>query len=169
MSSGSTIVSSDKSERTFKHEEELPKLPLPNLSDTLQRLKESLEPLYYADGYYQHPLDPEQIETLSSIIKNFEKNSVSEKLQSKLQSYHDSRDCYLDELHLDINNQTSTREIQDDVLPRNPFLVLADDALSNITQADRSAVLVHSAARFISALKQDLLPPDINAINGKPL
>ncbi|QHS72806.1 carnitine O-acetyltransferase YAT2 [Saccharomyces paradoxus] len=169
MSSGSTIVSSDKSERTFKHEEELPKLPLPKLCDTLQRLKESLEPLYYADGYYQHPLDPEQIEKLSSIIENFEENSVSEKLQSKLQSYHDTSDCYLDELHLDINNQTSTREIQDDVLPRNPFLVLADDALPNITQADRSAVLVHSAARFISALKQDLLPPDINASNGKPL
>ncbi|CAI4961834.1 BAD_collapsed_G0014950.mRNA.1.CDS.1 [Saccharomyces cerevisiae] len=169
MSSGSTIVSSDKSERTFKHEEELPKLPLPKLRDTLQRLKESLEPLYYADGYYQHPLDPEQIEKLSSIIRDFEENPVSEKLQSKLQSYHDTRDCYLDELHLDINNQTSTREIQDDVLPRNPFLVLADDALPNITQADRSAVLVHSAARFISALKQDLLPPDINATNGKPL
>ncbi|EHN02700.1 Yat2p [Saccharomyces cerevisiae x Saccharomyces kudriavzevii VIN7] len=169
MSSGSTIVSSDKSERTFKHEEELPKLPLPLLGDTLQRLKESLEPLYYADGYYQHPLDPEQIEKLSSIIKNFKENPVSKKLQSKLQSYHDSRDCYLDELHLDINNQTSAREIQDDVLPRNPFLVLADDALPSVTQADRSAVLVHSAARFISALKQGLLPPDINATNGKPL
>lgn len=98
MSSGSTIVSPDKSERTFKHEAELPKLPLPKLGETLLHLKESLEPLYYADGYYQHPLDPEQIEDLSSIIKNFEKNPVSEKLQSKLQDYHDSRDCYLDEL-----------------------------------------------------------------------
>lgn len=169
MSSGSTIVSPDKSERTFKHEAELPKLPLPKLGETLLHLKESLEPLYYADGYYQHPLDPEQIEDLSSIIKNFEKNPVSEKLQSKLQDYHDSRDCYLDELHLDINNHTSTREIQDDVLPRNPFLVLADDALPNISQADRSAVLVHSAARFISALKQDMLPPDINATSSRPL
>ena len=69
---------------------------------------------------------------------------------------------------MDINNNTLS-DGQDDVLPRNPFLVLAEDTVPEISQADRSAVLVHSALRFVSALRHGVLPPDINSKSGNPL
>lgn len=156
-------------EGTFAHEESLPRLPLPDLESSFEQLKASLEPLYYADGYYQHPLDPEQIESLSSSLTRFATSDAARKLQAKLKEFEEKNSCYLDKLHLDINNQTSAKEIADDVLPRNPFLILADDAVPDISQAERSAVLVHSALRFISALKNNKLPPDVNTKNGKYL
>lgn len=151
----------DSNVKTFEFEDNLPKLPLPDLSKTLSHLKKSLEPLYYADGYYKHPLDPQTIHDLSESIKNFQESNVANKLQLKLQNYHNDQSSYLDKLHLDINNHINSTDIQDDILPRNPFLILKDDAIDNITQFDRAAVLVHSSLRFISALKKNILPPDL--------
>ncbi|CCF56352.1 hypothetical protein KAFR_0B00530 [Kazachstania africana CBS 2517] len=154
---------------TFEFEDSLPKLPLPDLRDTLTYLKKSLEPLYYADGYYKHPLDPRQIKALDEILSNFEKSIASRKLHAKLAHYHETENSYLDKLHLDINNHTSTREVHDDILPRNPFLILSDDPLTDIPQADRAAVLVHSSLRFTSALRKYALPPDVNPNTGNHL
>ncbi|CCK71033.1 carnitine O-acetyltransferase YAT2 KNAG_0F03710 [Huiozyma naganishii CBS 8797] len=154
---------------TFGHEAELPRLPLPAVSDTLAHLKKSLEPLYYADGYYKHPLDPVQLQRLEDVLKQFANSEVVGKLQDKLKQFQVENMSYLDDLHLDVNNQTATRDIQDDLLPRNPFLILADDATPDISQVDRSAVLVHSALRFISALRKNQLPPDVNSKTGQYL
>lgn len=161
-----TIITDDHNVETFAFEDSLPKLPLPDLHKTLSHLKKSLEPLYYADGYYKHPLDPKNIKNLTDIINYFEKSTVSKKLQSKLISFNEKNISYLDNLHLDINNHSSTTDIQDDILPRNPFLILCDDAIPNISQSDRSAVLVHSALRFISAFKRKILPPEMNSKTG---
>lgn len=156
-------------ESTFAHEENLPNLPLPDLNDTIDHLKKSLEPLYYADGYYKHPLDPQQIITLNDILDKFKSSNVAQILQKKLSQFSIEDDSYLDKLHLDVNNHVGTKAIQDDILPRNPFLILADDAIPDINQVDRSAVLVHSALRFISALKKGYLPTDINSKSGQYL
>lgn len=170
MSALSDIITSKPSGNvgTFSYEKTLPKLPLPDIKQTLEELDESLQPLYYADGYYKHPLDPGQIKTFSEDVATFLESDAAVKLQQKLQEFDDANDCYLDNLHLDINNNTS-RDVQDDVLPRNPFLVLADDAVIGISQAERSAVLIHSALRFVSALRHGILPPDINAKGNNPL
>lgn len=157
---------SEMEDETFAHEDILPNLPLPTLNDTLTHLKKSLEPLYYADGYYKHPLDPQQIFTLDQIINNFNESKVASILQSKLSQFQRENDSYLDKLHLDVNNHVGTKTIQDDVLPRNPFLILADDAIPDINQIDRSSVLVHSALRFVSALKRGILPTDVNKKTG---
>lgn len=159
----------DQSESTFFYEGSLPKLPLPDLDETLSQLKKSLEPLYYADGYYKHPLDQEQLNILSDSLSTFLDSKTAQKLQEKLIQFDNEYDCYLDKLHLDINNHTSTTDVADDVLPRNPFLVLADDAIPGILQVDHAAVLVHSALRFVSALKQNLLPPDFTVKAKRPL
>ena len=158
-----SIVTDDSSVGTFAHEDGLPKLPLPPLDKTLEHLKRSLEPLYYADGYYKHPLDPRNVKSLAESIADFGGSAVASKLQDKLKAYASTEDSYLEKLHLDVNNHSSTTDVQDDILPRNPFLILADDAVKGISQADRSAVLVHSALRFVSALKKGLLPPDLGA------
>lgn len=170
MSGVPSIITSrvSKDVDTFSYEQDLPKLPLPSLEETLNELHRSLEPLYYADGYYNHPLEPEQLERFSASVKEFLLSDAAKKLQGKLKEFDAANDCYLDNLHLDINNNTLS-DGQDDVLPRNPFLVLAEDAVPEISQADRSAVLVHSALRFVSALRHGVLPPDVNSKSGNPL
>lgn len=170
MSAVPSIITSKPSRDvgTFTYERDLPKLPLPSLEETLNELHCSLEPLHYADGYYNHPLNPEQLENFSEAVKEFLASDAAAKLQGKLWEFDSVNDNYLDDLHLDINNNTLS-DVQDDVLPRNPFLVLAEDAVPEISQADRSAVLVHSALRFVSALRHGVLPPDVNSRSGKPL
>lgn len=153
---------------TFANDANLPKLPLPDLHTTLCQLKESLEPLYYADGYYQHPLDPQQTLALSESLVQFVKSSAANKLQDKLKEFYEKNDCYLDDIHLDINNVSKSRNINDDILPRNPYLVLMNDVVPDITQVDYAAVLTNSALRFVSALKKGILSPDITK-EGNPL
>lgn len=152
---------------TFTYEQSLPKLPLPELSRTLDEFNRSLQPLYYSDGYCNH-VEQDQLESFSHDVDEFSKSSVAEKLQRKLREFDLKNDCYLDNIHLDIND-TTFKDGQDDLLPRNPFLVLADDAQPEISQADRSAVLVHSALRFASALRHGVLTPDVNTRSGCPL
>ncbi|QLQ78609.1 hypothetical protein HG537_0A08560 [Torulaspora globosa] len=152
---------------TFTYEENLPKLPLPKLKRTLEEFERSLQPLYCSDGYCNRA-EAEQLREFAKGVDEFAKSEVAEKLQSKLREFDAENDCYLDNIHLDINNDTF-RDGQDDVLPRNPFLVLADDAQPEISQADRSAVLVYSALRFVSALRHGVLLPDVNARSGRPL
>lgn len=145
-------------------EHTLPKLPLPSVQDTLQHVKRSLEPLYYADGYYKHPLDPQHVEQLQAIIADFQQSPVAVKLQDTLAQFARDHGSYLDPLQLDQGTSGN------DILPRNPFLILADDALPQISQVDRSAVLVHSALRFISAHRKGLLPNDTaSATSTTPL
>ncbi|QLG72234.1 hypothetical protein HG535_0C05880 [Zygotorulaspora mrakii] len=163
-----SAVGGNGTEGTFSNEKRLPKLPLPDLRVSLEALNESLQPLYYADGYYKHPLEPEQLRGLSNDISIFLESEAAKKLQGKLEEFSLVNDCYLDNLHLDVNN-SYTNAVQDEVLPRNPFLVLAEDAVPDITQTDRSAVLVHSALRFIAALRNGVLPVDRNAKTGEPL
>lgn len=57
MSAVPSIITSQVSKdvETFTYEKDLPKLPVPDLEETLNELHRSLEPLYYADGYYNHP------------------------------------------------------------------------------------------------------------------
>ena len=153
---------------TFSNEKSLPKLPLPELKKTLKEMVESVKPLYYADGYYKHPLHPEESDVLLENMKEFSNSSAAAKLQEKLKMFDRFNGCYLDKLHLDINNHTSTKEIQDDVLPRNPFLILAEDANYDIPQAVRCGVLCSSSLRFISALRQNVLPADCS-MKGKPM
>lgn len=152
---------------TFDNEKELPNLPLPDLHSTLNHILHSLEPLNVNDGYYIHFNDVNKnFDQLKKLINNFNNSKVADILQSTLQKFYLKNDSYLDNLHLDINNHSATKEIENDILPRNPFLILADDALNNISQIDRSAVLIHSALRFISALKKNVLPQDIDSKNG---
>ncbi|EDO18383.1 hypothetical protein Kpol_1013p55 [Vanderwaltozyma polyspora DSM 70294] len=162
-------VDSDHEMTTFEFEQSLPHLPLPDLGETLDQLKKSLEPLYYADGYYKNPLDPGQISDLSFGLESFYNSSAASKLQEKLNEFHASLDCYLDNLYLDINNNSCAAEVGDDVLPRNPFLILNDDAVSDIQQTERASFLVNSSLRFISALRNEILTPDVNPKSQNPL
>ncbi|KAH9200489.1 hypothetical protein LQ764DRAFT_95410 [Zygosaccharomyces rouxii] len=158
----------DNTVSTYAWESSLSQLPLPDVSRTLGQLQDSLTPLYFSDGYYRAPMDHEKLQEFSHSVKDFLNSKLCDKLQSTLESYRTSSNCYLDSLPLEINNN-STRELENDVLPRNPLLMLEDDILPKVSQVDRSAILAHAALRFISALKQRVLPPDRDGSNGLPL
>ncbi|AET41049.1 carnitine O-acetyltransferase YAT2 Ecym_7201 [Eremothecium cymbalariae DBVPG len=152
---------------TFSNEDSLPKLPLPKLETTLTRLAEGLKPFQYADSNYQHPLDPVKTSELALAIDNFLNSTAAKKLQAKLEEFHRSSACYLDKLHFDINNHMAEKELSQDILPRNPFLILADDTIDDVAQEARAGVLCFSALRFVSALRRRVLSPDCGN-DGEP-
>ncbi|KAH3902472.1 carnitine O-acetyltransferase YAT2 SCDLUD_000049 [Saccharomycodes ludwigii] len=149
---------------------QLPKLPLPDIGITFDQVCESLKPLNYADGYYHHPLHPKKFQELQDTIKCFLESSASSKIQNCLSEFYKSEKCYLDRLYLDINNHNSTTESdnREDLLPRNPFLILQPDASNdNISQEERASILCLASLKFIVALRKGKLLPDKN-MNMQP-
>uniref|UniRef100_A0A1B6D2K7 Choline/carnitine acyltransferase domain-containing protein n=2 Tax=Clastoptera arizonana TaxID=38151 RepID=A0A1B6D2K7_9HEMI len=68
------VIPEDESIRTFENDEKLPNLPLPKLSDTLQRYLESVKPFVNNDNEY---------EKTKKLVKYFE-NGIGQILHSKL-------------------------------------------------------------------------------------
>lgn len=67
------VLPPDSDERTFQYDKNLPSLPLPSLSDTLNRYLESVEPLVTEEEYKK----------TEEIVKGFE-NGIGIELQKKL-------------------------------------------------------------------------------------
>ncbi|SCU85629.1 LAFA_0D16798g1_1 [Lachancea sp. 'fantastica'] len=153
---------------TFEFEHQIPVLPIPDLGSTFEQLETCIKPLNVADGYHRHHQHAENEYKLYSAISRFLKSEVAQKLQSKLLELNLQGSDLLDSSQLDIYSHALTREIEGDVLPRNPFLVLSPDAVEGIEQHDRAAVLCHSALKFISALRRGVLPPEKDH-SGTPL
>ncbi|SCU77493.1 LADA_0A00738g1_1 [Lachancea dasiensis] len=153
---------------TFELEDTLPTLPLPDLNSTFEQLEESIKPLNVADGYHRPLRCVENGYKLYKAVSTFLVSEAAQKLQTKLQELNHKGSHQLDDLQLDIYNHSLTREVEGDVLPRNPFLLLAEDADENISQHDRAAVLCYSALKFISALRHNVLEPD-KGPSGEPL
>jgi carnitine O-acetyltransferase len=131
-----------------REQERLPRLELPPLDATLQRLTAALNPL----------MTDHQREELAKKVQDFKGSAVSKSLQSQLQRLHDNEECYLDHLHLD------HILIDHKALPRNPFLVLEDDPLRYYIlpqdQPARAGLLTTSALKFVSALRNGGLSED---------
>ncbi|AEY95234.1 FABR172Wp [Eremothecium gossypii FDAG1] len=154
-------------ELTFAHETRLRKLPLPGLRSTASLLTATLEPFHSGGTHDGGGADVE----LASYLGSLADSSGALKLQAKLEEFDKHSACYLDRLHLNIHNHVAGKEISQDILPRNPFLVLAEDAEIDISQEDRAGVLCYSALRFVSALRRQQLPPDHSrgqALSMKP-
>ncbi|SCU85257.1 LAME_0D00694g1_1 [Lachancea meyersii CBS 8951] len=153
---------------TFDLEHLIPVLPIPDLDSTFEQLEACMKPLNVADGYYKHFLQAGNYYQLYRAVSRFLKSKVAQKLQSKVRELNELSSHVLDSLQLDTFSHALTAEIEGDVLPRNPFLVLSPDALEGISQQNRAGVLCYSALKFISALRHGILPPDKDS-SGKPL
>lgn len=127
---------------------DLPKLKVPELSATLNKLTRALTAL----------TNESEREELEEKVEKFKRSSVSKILQSHLQRLYEREDCYLDHLQLD------HILIDMKALPRNPFLVLEDDPLRHFTipqdQAGRAGVLTMSALKFVCSLRKGDLTED---------
>ncbi|KFA79840.1 hypothetical protein S40288_08844 [Stachybotrys chartarum IBT 40288] len=138
---------------TFAHQDKLPKLPIPELDQSLKKYLEVLKPLQTRR---------EHAETQQA-VKEFLSHEGPE-LQEKLKKYAQGKTSYIEQFwydsYLNFDNPV--------VLNLNPFFLLADDPTpARNNQVTRAASLVVSALEFIRAVRKEELPPD--TVKGVPL
>ncbi|KAK0608990.1 putative mitochondrial carnitine O-acetyltransferase [Lasiodiplodia hormozganensis] len=138
---------------TFAAQDNLPKLPIPELESSCNKYLAALQPL-------QSP--KEQQETRAA-IRDFLKSDGPE-LQEKLKKYAAGKANYIEQFwydsYLNFDNPV--------VLNLNPFFLLEDDPTpARNNQVTRAASLVVSALSFVRAVRKEELPPD--TVRGQPL
>eukprot|EP00298_Acanthocystis_sp_HF-20_P013905 c20556_g1_i2.p1 GENE.c20556_g1_i2~~c20556_g1_i2.p1 ORF type:complete len:687 (+),score=270.52 c20556_g1_i2:24-2063(+) len=134
-------------------QEELPKLPVPKLEDTLKRYYDRLVPL----------MSQEEAEKQKKIVDKFMKNEAPI-LHEALLEYNKTRESYVAAFW----NDSYLTPISTVVLNLNPFFVLADDPTPERgNQIFRAASLVFSALKFVCSLRSGTLANDM--AKDKPL
>ncbi|KAG1289404.1 hypothetical protein G6F66_009390 [Rhizopus arrhizus] len=138
---------------TFKYQNQLPKLPIPDLQATAARYLSALKPLQ----------TPEEHEATKRAVQGFLSNE-GPALQEKLKTYATDKSSYIEEFWYDSYLQFTDPV----VLNLNPFFLLEDDPtpLRN-DQIIRASSLIYSTLTFVHALKTRHLEPDV--IRGTPL
>lgn len=145
---------------TFEREDSLSKLPLPDVQKSVFQALEALKPMTSEEDFKQ-------------IVGNAESfvNSIQAKtLQAHLKKLADDNDNYLNSDGIASTTSNVYGDLRGQTLPRNPFFILEDDPMKNISpsQEYRAAVLTCSTLRFIVALKQGHLKYDFNPITQEP-
>src|SRR5271155_652792 len=138
---------------TYAAQDNLPKLPIPDLSSTLKKYLEALAPLQS---------DREHDETKAA-ARDFE-TGEGKQLQEKLKKYATGKSSYIEQFWYDsyLNYDNPV------VLNLNPFFLLEDDPTpARNNQVTRAASLVISALCFVRAVRLEELPPD--RLRGAPL
>ncbi|SAL98895.1 hypothetical protein [Absidia glauca] len=139
--------------QTFKYQDQLPKLPVPDLKATTDRYLAALKPL---QGSQDHERTKEAVRTF------LEKDGPD--LQKKLLSYATTQSSYIEEFWYDAYLQHSNSV----VLNLNPFFLLEDDPTPQRNdQIIRASSLIASTVTFIDALRRQELEPDV--FRGTPL
>ncbi|KAH8678107.1 carnitine acetyl transferase [Xylariales sp. PMI_506] len=138
---------------TFASQDDLPKLPIPDLDHTCKKYLAALKPL---QGSREHA------ETRHAVHEFLKHDGAP--LQQKLQEYAVGKTSYIEQFwydsYLNFDNPV--------VLNLNPFFLLEDDPTpARNNQVTRAASLVVSALEFVRAVRREELPPD--TIRGKPL
>ncbi|KAI9480352.1 MAG: acyltransferase ChoActase/COT/CPT [Benjaminiella poitrasii] len=149
-----TLTSSEPSGgETFQYQEKLPKLPIPDLENTIQKYLTVLKPLQTL----------EQHEATKRAVQDFLVQEGPE-LQTKLHTYATDKSSYIEEFWYDSYLQHTDPV----VLNLNPFFLLEDDPtpLRN-NQIVRASSLVYSTLIFVEALRAKQLEPDV--FRGTPL
>ncbi|KAI1196484.1 choline/Carnitine O-acyltransferase [Nemania serpens] len=138
---------------TFSGQDNLPKLPIPELESSCRRYLTALRPLQGPREHADTRLAVEQF-----------LRSDGPDLQEKLQNYALGKSSYIEQFwydsYLNFDNPV--------VLNLNPFFLLEDDPTpARNNQVTRAASLVVSALEFVRAVRREELPPD--KVRGKPL
>ncbi|KAL7322497.1 carnitine O-acetyltransferase yat1 [Mucor circinelloides] len=138
---------------TFKFQDKLPKLPIPELEITAEKYLAALQPLQTPE---------EHVETKLAVQEFLQRDGPE--LQAKLQTYATDKSSYIEEFWYDSYLQHTDPV----VLNLNPFFLLEDDPtpLRN-DQIVRASSLIFSTVIFIEALRSKNLEPDV--FRGTPL
>lgn len=138
---------------SFSQEENLPKLPIPDIQDTCRRYLDAVKPLQTRC---------EHADTVAA-VGEFMKTDGPE-LQERLKNYAGNKSSYIEQFWYDsyLNYDNPV------VLNLNPFFLLEDDPTpARNNQVTRAASLVVSSLSFIRALRLKELPAD--SFRGVPL
>ncbi|PKS09735.1 hypothetical protein jhhlp_004356 [Lomentospora prolificans] len=138
---------------TFAGQDNLPKLPIPDLDKTCDRYLAALRPL---QSHREHA-------DTKHAVQEFLKNEGPD-LQEKLKKYALEKTSYIEQFwydsYLNFDNPV--------VLNLNPFFLLEDDPTpARNNQITRASSLVVSALEFVRAVRKEELPPD--TVKGTPL
>ncbi|KAK4455640.1 putative mitochondrial carnitine O-acetyltransferase [Podospora aff. communis PSN243] len=138
---------------TFASQDQLPKLPIPDLEQTCQRYLAALRPLQS---------NREHADTKHAVQEFL--TGEGPELNEKLKRYAEARTSYIEQFwydsYLNFDNPV--------VLNLNPFFLLEDDPTpARNNQVTRAASLVVSALEFVRAVRKEELPPD--TVKGVPL
>lgn len=144
---------------TFEYQNQLQKLPIPDLEETCTNYLRVLQPLQ---------TEKEYAKTVEAVAK-FLKDGTGHYLDTELRKYSETRNSYIEQFWYDayLNYDSPV------VLNLNPFFLLEDDPFHNEAtcvnpQVKRAVTLTISSLKFIRALKNETLPVDFQR-NGKPL
>lgn len=144
---------------TYHLQNQLKKLPIPDLEKTCQNYLNVLQPLQ---------TEKEHEQTVEAVHK-FLKSGTGKHLDTELRTYAESRNSYIEQFWYDsyLNYDSPV------VLNLNPFFLLEDDPFNNEAtcvnpQVKRAVSLTVSSLKFIQALKNETLPVDVQR-NGEPL
>ncbi|GLE00668.1 hypothetical protein PINS_up009456 [Pythium insidiosum] len=142
---GTTLAASTSV--TFRHQSSLPTLPIPPLEETCARYLESLRALQ----------TPEEHAVSQASIAEFLAGD-GPSLQQKLIEYAQDKHSFIEDFWYEayLNHRSSV------VLNVNPFFVLEDDPTpSRNNQISRAASLILGSLKFINALRNGTLEPDV--------
>lgn len=144
---------------TYQYQDQLQKLPIPDLAETCANYLKVLQPLQN---------EREHEKTIEAVQK-FLKSGTGEYLDAELRKYAENRNSFIEQFWYDsyLNYDSPV------VLNLNPFFLLEDDPFNNETtsvnpQVKRAVSLTISSLKFIRALKNETLSVDMQR-NGKPL
>ncbi|KAE8249022.1 hypothetical protein A4X13_0g5372 [Tilletia indica] len=139
--------------KTFKDQDKLPKLPIPDLKDTCNRYLASLQYLQSQDEH----------DHTKKVVQDFLENE-GPKLHADLQEYASQRDNYV-EAFWEGDYLAASDSV---VLNLNPFFILEDDPTpSRGNQMMRTASLILASLSFVHDLRTGQLEPD--NVRGTPL
>ncbi|KAL8742445.1 MAG: hypothetical protein Q9190_005068 [Brigantiaea leucoxantha] len=138
---------------TFAAQDQLARLPIPELRDTCRKYLEVLKPLQ----------SNRQQNDTAAAVEEFLKSEGPE-LQARLKKYATGKTSYIEQFwydsYLNFDNPV--------VLNLNPFFLFEDDPTpARNNQVTRAASLVISALCFVRAVRREELPPD--TLRGSPL
>lgn len=144
---------------TYDCQDQLQKLPIPDLAETCTNYLSVLKPLQTEKEH----------EATVRAVNQFLNDGTGKYLDSELRKYAENRTSYIEQFWYDsyLNYDSPV------VLNLNPFFLLEDDPFNNEAsclnpQVKRAASLTLSSLKFIRALKNETLSVDRQK-NGKPL
>lgn len=153
--------SARRSGSMYQHQASLPKLPVPELKDTMERYLVAIEPL----------VTPQQLQKTKQVVADFQSNQAwGPYLQDQLKeldrlttsSYVEG---FWDTMYLEIRDPVVTNVSPGFVLANNPHADQEPSKLASLlgtsVQIARTAQLLEASAKFVNLVNTQQLPPDM--------
>lgn len=155
------VSASPRAASMFQFQDKLPKIPIPELSETMDRYLVAIEPL----------VTPQQLENTKKVVADFQSNPAwGPYLQRQLleldslttTSYVEG---FWDTMYLEIRDPIVTNVNPGFILASNPHADQSPEKLASLLgtspQIAKTAQLLEASAKFVKLVKTETLPTDM--------